>query len=100
MFYRKILKKNLIRHLNKSRNQYYHSGGSITASKITEILETLSDGKWHSIEEIQQKMKLSRIQIQKIITFLKEYNFVAIDEANKKIRINKNVLKFLTQTVT
>ena len=69
-------------------------------SKITEILETLSDGKWHSLEEIQQRMKLSGIQVQKITIFLKEYNFVAIDEENKKIRINKNVRKFLTQAVT
>lgn len=45
-------------------------------------------------------MKLSGIQVQKITIFLKEYNFVAIDEENKKIRINKNVRKFLTQAVT
>jgi len=44
-------------------------------------------------------MKLSRIQVQKITAFLKEYNFVAMDEENKKMRINKNVRKFLTQTV-
>jgi len=44
-------------------------------------------------------MKLNRIQVQKITIFLKEYNFVAMDEENKKMRIKKNVRKFLTQTV-
>jgi len=45
-------------------------------------------------------MKLNRIHVQKIAMFLKEYNFVAMDEENKRIRINKRVRKFLTQTVT
>jgi predicted transcriptional regulator len=71
-----------------------------TSSKIAEILELLSDGKWRMLEEIQQKTKVDREQIQQIIEFLKEYDFVVLDETEKKIRLNKLAQKFLTQTAT
>ncbi len=71
-----------------------------TSSKIAEILELLSDGKWRMLEEIQQKTKVDREQIQQIIEFLKEYDFVVLDETEKKIRLNKLAQKFLTQTTT
>jgi DNA-binding IclR family transcriptional regulator len=71
---------------------------AITASKIAEILETLSDGEWHRIDEIGQKMKLNETQIEKITTFLQEYDFVVTDAENKKIRIKESARKFLMQT--
>ena len=71
-----------------------------TSSKIAEILEFLSDGKWRMLEEIQQKTNVDREQIQQIIEFLKEYDFVVLDETEKKIRLNKLAQKFLTQTTT
>lgn len=71
-----------------------------TSSKIAEILELLSNGKWRMLEELQQKTKVDREQIQQIIEFLKEYDFVVLDETEKKIRLNKLAQKFLTQTAT
>jgi predicted transcriptional regulator len=71
-----------------------------TSSKIAEILELLSNGKWRMLEEIQQKTKADREQMQQIIEFLKEYDFVVLDETEKKIRLNKLAQKFLTQTAT
>ena len=71
-----------------------------TSSKIAEILELLSNGKWRMLEDIQQKTKVDREQIQQIIEFLKEYDFVVLDETEKKIRLNKLAQKFLTQTAT
>jgi predicted transcriptional regulator len=71
-----------------------------TSSKIAEILELLGNGKWRMLEEIQQKTKVDREQIQQIIEFLKEYDFVVLDETEKKIRLNKLAQKFLTQTAT
>jgi DNA-binding IclR family transcriptional regulator len=70
------------------------------ASKITDILEILSDGKWHGMEELQQKMQLSEHQTREITAFLNQYNFVRMNRTNKKIRIDKNVREFLTQTTT
>ena len=45
-------------------------------------------------------MKLTKDQIKQIADFLQKYDFVAIDEANDKIKLNEEVRKFLRQTAT
>ena len=47
----------------------------------------LSDGRWHEIEEIRQKMQLEENQTQELLTFLKEYNFIVFEETKKAIKI-------------
>ena len=74
--------------------------GIPTTTKIAEILEMLNDGKWHMLEEIQQKTKVDDNQIQSVIEFLKVYNFIVTGEAKKKIKLDKIVQKFLTHTTT
>jgi DNA-binding IclR family transcriptional regulator len=68
-------------------------------SKITMILEMLSDGKWHGIEELQQRLELNERKVQEIITFLNKYDFVKIDKEHGKVKINQNFQKLLTQTI-
>jgi DNA-binding IclR family transcriptional regulator len=68
-------------------------------SKITMILEMLSDGKWHGIEELQQRLELNERKVQEITTFLNKYDFVKIDKEHGKVKINQNFQKLLTQTI-
>jgi len=72
----------------------------LTTSKIAKILEMLKDEQWHMLKEIQQKMKLSEKQVQQIIKFLKEYNFIMVDEESKEIKLEETVRRFLTQNTT
>ena len=60
----------------------------------------LNDGEWHMLEVIQQKTKMDNNQIQSIMEFLKAYNFIVMDEAKKKMKLDKTVQKFLTHTTT
>jgi len=69
-------------------------------SKITMIIEILSDGKWHGIEELRQRMELDEYKVQEIATFLNRYDFAMIDRANRKVKISRNFQKFLAQTMT
>jgi DNA-binding IclR family transcriptional regulator len=69
-------------------------------SKIVGVLEILNDGKWHALEEIQQKAGLSESQSLYITEFLKEYEFVILDEEKKKAKLNREAKKFLTKTAT
>ncbi len=64
------------------------------------ILEILGDGRWHGIEELQQRLNLNERKIQEIAKFLSEYDFVKIDKENEKVKINRNFQKLLAQTVT
>jgi len=73
---------------------------ALTMSKIAKILEILNDEQWHTLREIQQKMKLNKNQIEQIVRFLKEYNFIRLNEVNKEIKISETVRRFLTQNTT
>jgi len=73
---------------------------TLTTSKILEILEMLSDKQWYTLKEIQQKMKLNENQMQQIIGFLKEFNFIIIDKQGKEIKLEETVRRFLTQKTT
>jgi translation elongation factor EF-Tu-like GTPase len=45
-------------------------------------------------------MKLTNAQVKKVVDFLKEYDFVTVDDAERKIRINEEVRDFLSQKPT
>ena len=69
-------------------------------SKITMILELLSDGKWHGTEELLLRLEINEQKIQEITTFLNEYGFVKIDEKNRKVKLGKDYQRLLAQTIT
>jgi len=45
-------------------------------------------------------MKLNKKQVLQAEAFLKEYNFIMIDETKKKIKLEEIVRKFIIQTAT
>lgn len=68
--------------------------------KIAEVLEMLEDGKWHTLKEMQEKIKLSENKVQQIVEFLKEYGFVLMDEEKGWVKLDETVKEFLRQTAT
>ena len=68
--------------------------------KIAEVLEMLEDGRWHTLKEIREKIKLSENKIQQIVEFLKGYGFVLMDEKKGWIKLDETVREFLRQTAT
>jgi DNA-binding IclR family transcriptional regulator len=69
-------------------------------SKLAMVLDILSDGKWHGIDELQQRLELDEHEVRVIAAFLSKYDFVKSDEENRKVRINRDFQKLLSQTVT
>ena len=69
------------------------------AYKLTRLLEILSDGKWHETDQLRQLMDLSDCEVQKITDFLGKYDFAEVDDANKRVRINKDFKEILTKAV-
>ena len=67
---------------------------------MVEILELLNDGKWHSVEEIRRKMQLKEHEVQKIVTFLKEYNFILLERTRGAIKIEEAARRFLIQSAS
>jgi DNA-binding IclR family transcriptional regulator len=52
------------------------------------------------MEELQQLLELNQSQAREIVSFLQEYNLAAIDDQNKRVRIQKHFQEFLAQTAT
>jgi hypothetical protein len=64
------------------------------------ILEILNDGKWHTLNEIQQKTAIDQKQAEQAICFLEEYSFIITDETKKQARLDQKTQNFLTRTAT
>jgi DNA-binding IclR family transcriptional regulator len=63
---------------------------------ISKVLELLEDGGWHSIEEVQQKTRLSRQELKEVTDFLVKYDFVVVDEHSERIKLSEVFLKTLS----
>lgn len=70
----------------------------VPTSKITKMLEVLTDGKWHVLMEIQQQMKMGDDEVVRVVKFLKEYNFIVVDEVKKEIRLQEIAKRFLARS--
>ncbi len=66
-------------------------------SKLEKMLGVLTDGKWHMLEDIQQKAKLNKNEVIMIIAFLKDYDFIIVDDAEKEIKLEELAQRFLAQ---
>jgi len=92
--YQKVLKQ-------KRTNNQRCSGRKVsTASKIARILELLNDGQWHMLDDVQKKTKLDKDQLQQIVAFLKEYEFIATKDEKEEVRLQETARRFLTQNIT
>ena len=60
----------------------------------------LGDGQWHLLIEIQRKSKIDKNQVSKLVKFLREYDFIVVDEKSQRIRLEETVQRFLAQTTT
>lgn len=72
----------------------------MTAKKILEILEILNDGQWHMLEEVQQKTRLNENLTRQVIAFLKEYELIATDKTDNRVKLRKVVRAFLARSAS
>ncbi len=68
------------------------------AYKLTRLLEIIGDGKWHETDQLQQFIDLNDCEMQGITDFLGKYDFAEVDDHNKRVRINKDFKRILTET--
>ena len=61
------------------------------------ILELLSDGKWHEIDELLVEVRLTEQKFREVTEFLDKYGFVEFDHENRKVKVNKDFRKLLLQ---
>jgi predicted transcriptional regulator len=59
------------------------------------ILRLLENGKWHYIKDIEKETNLNSVNVKYITKFLAKYNFVKLDEAEQKVKLDPPTNKFL-----
>lgn len=62
---------------------------------LDEILKLLSDGEWHSINEIVSITNGRPLKVLLCLNFLEDYNFIEIDRNAREIRLRSTVKLFL-----
>ncbi|UCE28706.1 MAG: hypothetical protein JSV85_05360 [Candidatus Bathyarchaeota archaeon] len=68
--------------------------------EIDQILVLLKDGSWHKLNEIAKQSRLQQAELDAIVGFLEENEFVCIDKENQKARLTSPALRFLMKTST
>ena len=59
------------------------------------ILRLLENGKWHYLKDIEEKTHLNHGKVENVTKFLANYNFVKLDEAEQKVKLDPPTTKFL-----
>ena len=72
----------------------------MSVSKIAMLLDVLGDGRWYGIEELLLRLELSEHNFWEIMTFMNKYDFVKVDEKNRRVKINRDFQKLLAQAIT
>lgn len=67
-------------------------------SEVALLLEILSDGEWHGLAELQQHVGLAERKTQGIAAFLCTFDFAVVDEANSRVKVNRDFREFLART--
>jgi hypothetical protein len=98
MVYKRLLKDKLKRHLNIKVVSPCKERLMLLGSEIALLLEILGDGKWHELAELQQQAGLAEYKVHGIAEFLCRFDFAVVDEANKKVKVNRDFQKFLART--
>jgi len=59
------------------------------------ILRLLENGKWHHLKDIEEKTHLNSGKVENVTKFLAKYNFVKLDEAKQKVKLDPPTNRFL-----
>ena len=59
------------------------------------ILRLLENGKWHHLKDIEEKTQLNSGKVENVTKFLANYNFVKLDEAEQKVKLDSPTNRFL-----
>jgi predicted transcriptional regulator len=64
---------------------------------LDKILLTLKDGNWHNIQAISENINIPQNKFTHIIDFLTEFDFIQIDNTQKKVKLQPPLFKFIKE---
>lgn len=64
-------------------------------SQIDEVLDALSNGKWHDLKKISEETGLHQNTVDLLTNFLAKYEFVELNKKERKTRLTPSLFNFL-----
>lgn len=58
------------------------------------MLRLLENGEWHYLKDVPKQTALNSLAVDYIVRFLAKYNFVKLDQANQRIKLDQTTIKF------
>jgi hypothetical protein len=89
------MKRELTNHLFTTPKMLSIDDTAMGKQDIDKLLEALTDGKWHTLEEIVQKTGIEEYRAKLVISFLQQFQFIQIDKKNGKIKLSTLTRRFL-----
>ncbi|MGD0804357.1 MAG: hypothetical protein ABSA11_09825 [Candidatus Bathyarchaeia archaeon] len=68
-------------------------GECMSASKISIVLESLSNGDWHLIDDLVSETKLDREMMLKVVNFFRDFGFIEISIGGEAAKLDKDYLQ-------
>jgi hypothetical protein len=94
-FWRVTLKKILTSHLSLLHSlKDKHLQRRMAMPAIDKILEVLTNGNWHKLSEVAQKVGTQESKIELISSFLSAYDFLQYDKKTKKVKLSSELQEF------
>ncbi len=57
------------------------------------VLASLSDGAWHTYDELSIKTRISKAALLSILRFFSEYGFVEVDTGKESAKLDSSYMK-------
>lgn len=64
---------------------------------IERALEILKDGEWHSLDAVINELRLPKKMVERILCFLAEFEFIRLDEEEKRVKIDHDFQSLYTK---
>ena len=64
---------------------------------LDKILLILKDGEWHGIQALSEYINVPQDKMAHIIGFLTEFDFIQLDDTQKKVKLQPPLFKFINE---
>ena len=60
---------------------------------IEKVMRLLEDRQWHCLQEIRDNCSLCEAELQRVLVFLKNFEFLVVDDCAKRARLDQCLLE-------
>ena len=64
---------------------------------INEVMSLLESGSWFNLEEIMSKCSSPQCNVEKVLEFLKQFDFLQLDDKRQVFRLEPNIKNFINR---